>query len=476
MTAEIHVFDPARPVNLPAPLPANIPVEQQLLGAILANSEVLHRVGAYLLPDHFHEPVHGRIYAACRRLLDAGQPVSVVTLGRQFDADPDLKDVGGAQYLPKLLAGLVSVQDAEFHARTVFDLYQRRALIAFADGLRATAIDPAGEAPAIEIVRDAGAELDRIADGGPDEGEALSLEVAALATVQAAQDIAHGQVAPGLMTELTELDGKLGGLKPGALIVLGARPSMGKTALAARIAGRAAQQNPDAKVGYFSLEENETGISARLLSARAGVPYESILNGRVDDSDIARLASAQAALPRNLMIDPSGGLSLEQVRARALKLHRRGPLCLIVVDHIGLMRAPRHLEGKDRRHHIDHFTAGLKALAKEIGAPVLALSQLSRKVEERENKRPQLSDLRESGGIEQDADVVMFVFREEYYIERNKPRDPTELAGWQSKLDQARNKVEIIIDKARHGSVGVVPLFCQIAMNRFGNLERRAEL
>ena len=477
MSNVVHVFDPAArdPEQDARELPFNIRAEQALLGLVLLNNEAFHRVAGFLQGAHFFEGVHGEIFDACRRAIEAGGKADPVVLARQFGGHPSLKDQGGASYLSGLASSFLGGLAVEEYARAIFDLWQKRELIRLAEDVRARAYDAATEETAAELMQAIGAEVERIADGGPDAGASVDLSGAANATVQKAQDIANGKVAPGLKTELVDLDNRLGGMKRQALIVLAARPSMGKTALAARIASRAAQQHPDKAVAYFSLEEGADGLAARLLAARTGIPYESILSGRVDGHQLEQLSRAQAAMPNNLVIDETGGITLEAIRARALRLHRRAPVALLVVDHIGLMRAPRHLERQDRRLHIEHFTAGLKALAKEIGAPVLALSQLNRQVEQRDPPIPRLADLRESGSIEQDADVVMFVFREEYYLDRSKPKDGDKAILHDAKLAKARNTVDVIIDKNRHGSVGTVHLFCEIGLNRFGNLERRED-
>ncbi len=454
--------------------PHNIPVEQALLGAILVNNEAFHRVSGFLLADHFFEPVHGRIYEAMSRLIERQQLASPITLAHFFERDEGLKDVGGAQYLARLAASMVSVLDTEDYGRTTFDLYQRRALISAADGLRAAARDPKSEQPAIEILQEARAELDRIDEGGPDEGDAIPLDQSATRAVQLADDIAGGRVDPGQKVELADVDRKLGGLKRARLYVLAGRTSMGKSAVAVRFAERIAMRAAEfgAAVLYFSLEMSADELANRVLAARTGIPYQDLDDGRVDAEQIAQLTRAQASVPQNLLVDETESITLEAIRARAMRRRRKQPIALLVVDHIGLMAPPRHMQRMEHRHQIGHFTKGLKALAKEIDAPVLALSQLNREADKRDDKRPRLTDLRESGTIEQDADVVLFVFREEYYLDQAKPRDPVELLTWQTKREACNHVLELIVAKKRGGGTGIVPLYYDAALNRFGDLER----
>lgn len=475
MSAVVHPFAPGQPEPQERPRPPHdLRLEQQLLGAVLANNESYHRVSGYLLPDHFFEPVHGRIYAAAARLIGGGRRADGVTLNAMFERDDDLKGMGGGTYLSMMAAAVVSPRDIEDYGRGVFELWQRRELVHHAEELRNKALDQQAE-NAAELLEAAAANLERIGDGGPEAGELVDLRAAGFAALQEAQDIASGKIEAGRKVELSDVDQKLGGLKRTDLLVLAGRTSMGKTALAVRFAERVATRSEaqGMVVPFFSMEMRPGSLANRVYAQRTGIPYQDIDDGRLDPTQFAQLA--RTVMPTNLLIDKTPAITFEALRARALRIARRGPIALLVVDHIGLMRPPKHLLRENRSTQIGHITAGLKALAAEIDAPVLALAQLNREPDKRNgaDKRPRLSDLYESGRLEQDADVVLFAYREEYYLDQAKPREPEELASWQIKRDKAANVFELIIAKKRHGGTGIVPLYFNAALNKFGDLDRR---
>ena len=451
--------------------PHNIPVEQALLGAVLVNNEALHRVSGFLLAEHFFEPAHGRIYEAMTRLIERGQLASPITLAHFFERDEGLKDVGGAQYLARLAASMVSVLDTEDYGRTTFDLYLRRAAIAAFQSAIAQAYDPRSEEPAAEIIGHAIAELDRIADGGPDRDPVVTIGDAWLEARQHAEAVYKGEVSPGLMTGFRDLDTLLNGLQDGDSSVIAGRPSMGKTALAWAAAERVAARGD--RVVFFSLEMSTRQLAYRSAAAQLNVPASVIAR----PSGHSILAAAARIDMQNMPIDivKSSGITFHALRGRALQLTRRNPARLVVVDHIGLMRPSAETLRAGRVQQIAEITQGLKNLAGELGCPVLALSQLSREVERRDDKRPMLSDLRDSGTIEQDADQVMFVYRDEYYLDRTVPSED-ELAQHEKALAEARNVMEVLVAKNRNGPTGVAKLYCNIAANKIGDLARQDPL
>ncbi|MEM6489352.1 MAG: replicative DNA helicase [Pseudomonadota bacterium] len=468
--------------------PHNIEAEQALLGAILVQNEVLGQVEPIVSPGHFFDPVHARIFEMCQRVVHRKRALaSPFTLKGYMADDPGLQELGGGAYLVALAGNVVSLGAAQEYARMVRELADRRTLIAIGDDVqrRAAAVDP--DDPPDEQISAAEKSLYTLAStgqsssgfqhfSGPMRG---AIETAALAKKRGS-DIA------GLSTGLVTLDEKLGGLRKSDLLILAARPSMGKTALALNIAFAVARQRlrdqvqrPTAKkpqggvVGFFSLEMSSEQLANRLLASEARIKSNELLTGRISDDQFHSFVDVTrdlAQLP--LYIDETPALPISTLAARARRLKRSETgLDLLVVDYLQLVRAA---SGKDhgRVQEVSEITQGLKAIAKELDIPVLALSQLSRKVEEREDKRPQLSDLRESGSIEQDADVVMFIFRESYYHDRVKPSDDDEetLAKWKDKAHRIHNRAELIIGKQRHGPIGTAELAFEDAYTRFSDL------
>jgi replicative DNA helicase len=464
----------------PRQIPHNIEAEQGLLGALLIDNRVHEKISEFLRPDHFYAPAHGRIFAAIGKLLERNQIASPVTLKAAFEADDDLRHLGGGAYLAELAASVVTIINAEDYGRTIFELHLRRQLItlgeevvngAFAHDLDQTATDQ------IEVAE---RKLYELATVGEFQGGFVPFNKTLVSAVAMAE-AAHQRTShiSGVTSGLADLDRKLGGLQRSDLIILAGRPSMGKTALATNIAFNAAKAHLDhqggegAAVGFFSLEMSAEQLATRILADIAAVPSELIRRGQVEPKDFQRFVTASqtlSAIPFH--IDDTPALSIAQVRTRARRLQRQSGLGLIVVDYLQLLRAAGGKAPESRVLEISEITRGLKAIAKELSVPVLALSQLSRAVEQREDKRPQLSDLRESGTIEQDADVVMFVFREEYYVERKQPTEGTaEHAAWQAEMERVHNVAEVIIGKQRHGPVGTVKLHFDGQFTRFSDLD-----
>ncbi len=476
---------PAAPAE-PEALPHNIEAEQQLLGAILTNNDVYDRIAALVKAAHFYDPVHQRIFEIAAARIQKNALASPVTLKAFLEDDPGLKELGGPSYLVRLAGAAISAFAARDYAQMIYDLAVRRELIALGRDIadRAAKVEVSSE-PRDQIT-EAEQRLYKLGEQGVAERGFQSF----LRAVTAAVDVANaayqrGGGLSGIPTALIDLDKKLGGLHPSDLIILAGRPSMGKTSLATNIAFNVAKaykrgRKPDGSdgaveggvVGFFSLEMSAEQLAARILSEASEVPSEQIRRGDMTEQEFRRFVEAAKALEAcPLYIDDTPALPISQVAARARRLKRTHGLDVLMVDYLQLLKG----SSKDNRvQEVSEITQGLKAIAKELNIPVIALSQLSRAVESREDKRPQLSDLRESGSIEQDADVVMFVFREEYYKEREKPSDHEleKMAAWQQVMESCHGKAEVIIGKQRHGPIGTVELSFEGRFTRFGNLAR----
>ena len=433
---------------------------------MLINNAAYHRVAEFLLQEHFGNAVHGRIYAAIAKLIERGQIADPVTLKNLFDQDGALADIGGAQYLGSLVNSAVTIINAEHYGRTIHDLYLRRELITVGQDIVTEAFDHDLDDPATEQIERAEAKLFELASSGQAEGGPREFRVALTSAITMAQAAfkRDGKIV-GVATGFTDLDKKLGGLHPSDLVILAGRPSMGKTALATNIAFNAAkayqpargpegridltkQAEDGAVVAFFSLEMSAEQLATRILAEESGTSSDKIRRGEVRREDFDKFVMAsQRLFAVPLYIDDTPALSVSALRTRARRLKRQHGLGLIVIDYLQLMRPSAARGGSENRvQEISEITRGLKAIAKELNVPVLALSQLSRAVEQREDKRPMLADLRESGSIEQDADVVMFIFREEYYLSRGEPiRRPEEneqkfnerYENWQQRCEAA---------------------------------------
>jgi replicative DNA helicase len=473
--------------------PHNLEAEQALLGAILLNNRAYEQVSEFLRADHFAEPVHGRIYAACGKLIDRGQIANPVTLKTYFEQDGGLTEIGGSAYLAALANAVVSIINAVDYGKLVFDLHLRRSLIALGSDVVNTAYDASLDNPALDQIGQAEARLYELATTGQAEGGFADFRTVLIEAISQAE-AAHkrqGKLS-GVPTGLIDMDRKLGGLHGSDLIILAGRPSMGKTSLATNIAFNAARVYTEevdalgnrraadgALVAFFSLEMSAEQLATRILAEQAEVASHKIRQGELENEEFDRLVVAAQDLHRlPLYIDDTPALSVSALRTRARRLKRQHGLGLIVIDYLQLLRGS-NATSENRVQEISEITRSLKALAKELAVPVIALSQLSRAVEQREDKRPQLADLRESGSIEQDADVVMFVFREQYYLERAEPgRRPEESeekfnerhSKWQERCEEVWNTAEVIIAKQRHGPVGMVRLSFQGEYTKFGNL------
>lgn len=468
--------------------PSNVEAEQALIGAILVNNDCFHQLSSFLEPLHFYDPVHARIYDAISKLIHRGLLASPVTLKSYFERDEGLAEIGGTQYLARLAGSATTIINAEFYGRIIHDLAIRRGLIRLGEDIVNRSYDAPVEESAATQIEEAEASLFSMAERGRYEGGLQPFKTAITQSIDvAAKAYERDGGLSGLATQFIDLDRLMGGMHSSDLIIIAGRPSMGKTALATNIAFNAAKELLQEKhlseaqgensrhgvVAFFSLEMSSEQLATRILSEQSGITSEKIRRGQIDDTEFKRLVTVSQELQElPLYIDDTGALQISALTARARRIKRQQGLRLVVVDYLQLVRGSGASQ-ENRVQEISAITQGLKAMAKELNVPVLALSQLSRQVEQREDKRPQLSDLRESGSIEQDADVVMFVFREEYYLQKNEPReDKPEYAKWIEEMDKAHGLAEIIIGKQRHGPTGTVRLAFHSKLTKFDNLAR----
>ncbi|MCA0401469.1 MAG: replicative DNA helicase [Proteobacteria bacterium] len=466
--------------------PHNLEAEQALLGAILVNNEAYDRVSDFLQPQHFFEALHGRIFEVITKLLRAGKVATPITL-KTYLPDLDLGGVTVPLYLVRLAQSATTIINAAEYGRTIYELALRRNLITIGEEMVNRAFDaPVEEGPRLQI-EDAEKKLYGLAESGRFEGGFQSFSSALkLAIHMASEAYKRDGGLSGTATGLDDFDQKLGGLQRSDLVILAGRPAMGKTSLATNIAYNIAkawrgERQPDGSmvtvnggiVGFFSLEMSAEQLATRIIAEQSGVPSFKIRRGDITQEEFGRLHEAVAVMQSiPFHIDQSGGISIAQLAARARRLKRQHGLDLLVVDYLQLLSGSSK-KGDNRVQELTEITTGLKALAKELAVPIVALSQLSRQVETRDDKRPQLSDLRESGSIEQDADVVLFVYREEYYLQNKEPKPGTEEhLKWQAEMDRVHGKAEVIIGKQRHGPTGSVQLQFEANVTRFSNLAK----
>jgi replicative DNA helicase len=466
--------------------PHNLEAEQALLGAILVNNEAFYRVSDFLEARHFYEPVHQKIYELSSQLVRAGKVASPVTLKTFLPGDVDIGGLTVSQYLARLAAEATTVINAQDYGRTIYDLSVRRALIVIGEDMVNEAYDAPVDFEPAKQIEESERRLYEVAESGRYEGGFQAFSQALTTAVDmAAKAYQRDGKLSGIATGLHDLDAKMGGLQHSDLIIVAGRPGMGKTALATNIAYNVAKAwqgevRPDGHittvnggiVGFFSLEMSAEQLATRIIAERTGIPSSTIRRGGISEQDFEVIRDVSLELQNmKFFVDETGGLSIAQLVARARRLKRQRGLDMLVIDYIQLLSGSSKRGQENRVQEITEITTSLKALAKELSVPVIALSQLSRQVESRDDKRPQLSDLRESGSIEQDADVVLFVYREEYYLQNKEPRPGTEEhAKWMVEMQMMHGKAEVIIGKQRHGPTGTVQLQFDGSVTRFSDL------
>jgi replicative DNA helicase len=472
--------------------PHNVEAEQALLGALLVNNEAFYRVSDFLEPVHFFEPVHRAIYEVAGQLIRVNKVATPVTIKTFLPADLAIGDINLAQYLARLAAEATTVINAEDYGRTVYDLALRRALIGIGEDMVNVAYDANVEQTPSAQIEDTEKRLFELAEKGHYNTGFQAFETALLNAIDMASAAykRDGHLS-GLATGLEDLDRLMGGLQPSDVVIVAGRPGMGKSSLGTNIGFNVArawrgevQADGSMKtvdggiVGLFSLEMSAEQLATRIVAEQSGVSSANIRRGRIDEADFTRIVEASREMQRiPFYIDQTGGLTIAQLAARARRLKRQRGLDLVIVDYIQLLAGTSRRSSENRVQEMTEITTHLKALAKELNVPILALSQLSRQVENRDDKRPQLSDLRESGSIEQDADVVMFIYREEYYLKNREPKPGTlEYETWQDEMGQVHGVAEIIIGKQRHGPTGTVRLHFEDTLTRFSNLASEESL
>ncbi|HEX7758030.1 MAG TPA: replicative DNA helicase [Caulobacteraceae bacterium] len=468
--------------------PANVEAEQALLGVLLYDNAAYERLSDQLQARHFFEPFHGRLFAAMESHIRRGQLAEPILLAEQFQRDPAFEELGGVRYLADMVDRAPTAANAGDYARVIYDLALRRDLIRIGGEIAQAAQVGDPEKNAREQIESAEQQLFTLAETGASTTGFHSFEKALTGAVtMAAEAYNRDGGLSGISTGLTDLDRMLGGLHPSDLIILAARPSMGKTALGANIAFNVARRyawepQPDGTrktvsggvVAFFSLEMSAEQLAMRLLADVTGVPSDLMRKGEINASEFGRVRDAAIEIQEApLFIDDTGGISISKLAARSRRLKRTSGLDLIVIDYVQLVTGSDTSRTENRVQEVTMITQALKSLAKELSVPIIALAQLSRQVENREDKKPQLSDLRESGSIEQDADVVMFIYREAYYLGRTEPRDGTpEHLTWVEEMEKIRHHADVIIGKQRHGPIGTIKLHFNDNLTKFSDLAR----
>lgn len=491
------MIKPLALVEAPQPpgpsLPCNVEAEAALLGALMIDNRLAEDIQLKLRPDHFFEPLHGRIYEQLLKMVDRNMIANPVTLRPMFEADEEMRELGGPSYLAQLTGSGAAIIGARDFADQIYELALLRALIGVGREMVEHALDTSEEVDPKGQIEEAEAALYRVAEEGGGEGTVKSFAQATRLAVQMAEKALNtGGGLSGVTTGLETVNAKTGGLHHSDLLILAGRPGMGKTALATNIAFNAAQRlvrdledgipiekSAGAGVAFFSLEMSADQLATRILAEQSGISSENLRMGKISQQDFRNLARAAADLESlPLYIDDTPGLTIAALRTRARRLKRQKGIGFIVVDYLQLLQGTGRSGNDNRVQEISEISRGLKTLAKELNVPVMALSQLSRAVEQREDKRPQLSDLRESGSIEQDADIVLFVYREEYYVASREPKRPVEGDDskifeshdqWARDMERVYGLSELIIAKQRHGATGKVRLRFESKITRFSD-------
>jgi replicative DNA helicase len=480
-------------------LPHNVEAEAALLGALMIDNRLIEDIQLKLRADHFHEPLHGRIFEQIRRLIDKNMLATPVTLRPIFEADEEMKELGGPAYLAQLTGSGAPIIGARDFAAQIYDLAQLRALVGVGRSMVERALDTSEEVEPKAQIEEAEAALYRVAEEGGAEGGVKTFASAAVDAIKMAEKaLTSGGGLSGLTTGINALNAKTGGLHNSDLIILAGRPGMGKSALATNIAFNCARRYveevaegvPEGKrsgapAAIFNLEMSADQLATRILSEQSEISAEALRMGKISKDEFRSLARASQQLQDlPLYIDDTPGLTIAALRTRARRLKRQRGIGLLIVDYLQLLQGTGKAGGDNNRvQEISEISRGLKTLAKELQVPVIAAAQLSRAVEQREDKRPQLSDLRESGSIEQDADIVMFIYREEYYLSTKEPREGSDDAKsqdayqeWQRQMQEVYGQAEILVAKQRHGATGKVKLRFDARITRFSDLAETSYL
>jgi len=476
-------------------LPHNVEAEAALLGALMIDNRLAEDVQLKLRPDHFFEPAHGRIYEAILKMVDRNMIANPVTLRPMFEGDAELRELGGPAYLAQLTGSGAALIGARDFATQVYDLALLRALIGVGREMVEKAVDTSESVDPKGQIEQAEVALYRVAEEGGEQGGVKTFAQATkLAVEMAERALNSGGHVSGITTGLESINAKLGGMHPSDLVILAGRPGMGKSSLATNIAFNAASRyvrdmedgiDPAKSVGapvvIFNLEMSADQLATRILAEQSGISSQDLRMGKISQQEFRNLARASADLQNlPLYIDDTPALTIAALRTRARRLKRQRGLGMIIVDYLQLLSGGGKSGGEQNRvQEISEISRGLKQLAKELNLPVIALSQLSRAVEQREDKRPQLSDLRESGSIEQDADMVLFIYRDEYYVQSREPKKPAEGDDpkvfeahdeWMREMERAYGISELIIAKQRHGATGKVRLKFESRITKFSDL------
>ena len=457
-------------------LPNNIEAEQAVIGSILVSNDIFDDVSIIIDNKKFYDPVHQKIFAAIENLISKGMLANPITLKNYFENDNSLAELEGHEYLVKLTKFSTTIRQTIEYSKIVYDMHIRRELIKISETMTENASNKILDLPGNKIIEDSERLLFDLAEKGSLNTSFIKFDQALNYTIEMASNAYKNEEGiVGVPTGLTDLDDRLGGMHNSDLLIIAGRPSMGKTALATNIAFHAAkklqEKGTKSSIAFFSLEMSSEQLSTRILAEQSRIKSNDIRRGRISEEQFDKFIETSkniSELP--LYIDETPAISIAAMSNRARRIKRLYGLDLVVVDYIQLMSASNTRDG--RVQEISEITKGLKSLAKELSVPVLALSQLSRAVEQRDDKKPQLSDLRESGSIEQDADVVMFVYREAYYLEKQEPRPATvEHAEWQAKMNEVSNLAEIIIGKQRHGPTGNIMLEFEAMFTKFKDIQ-----
>ena len=461
----------------PKELPNNIEAEQSVIGSILVSNDIFDDVSPIINYTKFYDPIHQKIFLAIENLISKGMLANPITLKNYFENDKNLIELEGHEYLVKITKFSTSLRQAIEYAKIIYDMHVRRELIKISEATIDNASNKNIDLPGEKIIEDSEKLLFDLAERGSFSKSFIKFDAALNQTIEMASNAFKStEGIVGVPTGLTDLDDRLGGLHNQDLVIIGGRPSMGKTALATNIAFHAAKNIQDkglkSSVAFFSLEMSSEQLSTRILSEQSRIKSNDIRRGKISEEQFDKFIETSkniSELP--LYIDETPAISIAAISNRARRIKRLFGCELVVVDYIQLMRAT-NIRNEGRVQEISEITQGLKAIAKELNVPVLAVSQLSRAVEQRDDKKPQLSDLRESGSIEQDADVVMFVYREAYYLERKEPRPATvEHAEWQAKMNEISNLADIMIGKQRHGPTGNIKVEFEAMFTKFRDIQ-----